>query len=173
MNNKYTYDEVLTSSLEYFNGDTLAATTWINKYSLKDTEGNITEKNPDDMHTRMAKQFGRMENILSTDLSNIEGVSKYGKEREKLTEEKVYEYFKNFKYLIPQGSIMAGLGNTFQLVSLSNCIVIKSPYDSYAGIAYADQQLAQLMKRRCGVGLDISTLRPEGLVVNNAAKTAT
>lgn len=173
MNNNYTYDEVLSSSLEYFNGDDLAATTWINKYSLRDKDGNIKEKNPDDMHRRMAKEFGRMENILSKDLSNIESVSKYGREREKLTEEKVYNYFKNFKYLIPQGSIMAGLGNTHQLVSLSNCIVIKSPFDSYAGIAYADQQLAQLMKRRCGVGLDISTLRPEGLIVNNAAKTAT
>jgi ribonucleoside-diphosphate reductase alpha chain len=167
----YSFDEVFNAAVSYFNGDELAATTWINKYALKTPRGEFLEKTPDDMHKRMAREFARIESkyptIKTTDLSE------YGQRRDKLDEEKIYHYFKQFKYVIPQGSIMFGLGNKEVIASLSNCVVIPAPYDSYGGIFYTDQQLAQLFKRRCGVGTDLSKLRPKDAYVSNAAGTTT
>ena len=168
----YTYEEVLKASIEYFNGDELAGTTWMNKYAMKDYDGEFVERNPDDMHRRMAKEFGRIEAEYKLKY-NLNGsakfLSKYGQEREDLTEKKIYTYFKNFGHIIPQGSVMSSLGNHYKLASLSNCIVVPELHDSYGGVFYTDQQLAQLFKRRCGVGVDISNLRPSGAKVSNAA----
>ena len=170
----YTYEQVLEKSISYFNGDELAATTWMNKYAMKDDAGEFVEQSPDDMHKRMAKEFGRIEADYKLKY-NLNGsakfLSKYGQEREDLTEEKIYNYFKEFGYIIPQGSVMSSLGNYYQLASLSNCIVVPDLHDSYGGVFYTDQQLAQLFKRRCGVGVDISNLRPAGARVSNAAKS--
>ena len=168
----YAYEEVLEAAVAYFNGDELAGTTWMNKYAMKDEGGEFVELSPDDMHRRMAKEFGRIESDYRLKY-NLNGsakfLSKYGQEREDLTEEKVYNYFKKFGYIIPQGSVMSSLGNQYKLASLSNCIVVPELHDSYGGVFYTDQQLAQLFKRRCGVGVDISNLRPSGARVSNAA----
>lgn len=164
----YTEEEVLASSLDYFNGDDLSATTWMNKYALKNKEGQFVELNPDDMHKRMAAEFARMENQFS-EISKP-NASPY-LSSEVLDEKAIYSLFKDFSKLIPQGSVLAGLGNHYHLMSLSNCVVLPAVHDSYAGIMERDQQLAQLFKRRCGVGIDISGLRPKGMQVNNAAKT--
>lgn len=150
-----TYDEALKESLEYFNGDDLAAQVFLKKYALQTPDGVYVEKTPDDMHRRLAKEFARIE-------------AKY---ENPLSEDKIYGYLKDFKYIVPQGSPMAGVGNPYQIMSLSNCFVIESPYDSYGGILKTDQEQAQLMKRRGGVGFDISTIRPKGLLTANAAKT--
>ena len=166
-----THSSVLKSATDYFLNDDLAASTWINKYCLKDYEGRFLEHTPDDMHHRMAREFYKIEKELSIS-TDREFLSAYGKTRPELEEETIYKFFKDFKYLIPQGSVMALLGNPFAIGSLSNCVVIKSPLDSYGGIFYTDQQIAQLCKRRCGVGFDISTVRPKGLVVKNAAGTS-
>jgi len=168
----YPYEQVLESAVAYFNGDELAGTTWMNKYAMKNKDGEFVELDPDDMHRRMAKEFGRIESDYKLKY-NLNGsakfLSKYGQEREDLTEEKVYNYFKKFGYIIPQGSVMSSLGNEYKLASLSNCIVVPELHDSYGGVFYTDQQLAQLFKRRCGVGVDISNLRPSGARVSNAA----
>ena len=168
----YPYEQVLKAAVAYFNGDELAGTTWMNKYAMKDHDGEFVEQTPDDMHRRMAKEFGRIEADYKLKY-NLNGsakfLSKYGQEREDLTEEKVYAYFKEFGYIIPQGSVMSSLGNHYKLASLSNCIVVPEMHDSYGGVFYTDQQLAQLFKRRCGVGVDISNLRPSGARVSNAA----
>lgn len=156
--------------LDYFKGDELAASTWKNKYAAK---GEVT---PDDTHRRMAKEFARIERnytpLIFNRNKNIGDLSSYGRNRKPLTEEAVYELFKDFKYIIPGGSVMAGLG-TNELVSLSNCFVIDSPKDSYSSIMEVRSQQAQLMKRRGGVGYDLSNLRPRGAKVDNAAKTST
>ncbi len=168
----YTYNEVLKASLAYFKGDEMAATTWINKYAVKDKKGNYLEKSPNDMHRRMAKEFGRMEEKYR--LKTIDqNLSSYGKSREELTEDKIFNLFKDFKYIIPQGSVMSTLGNHTMIASLSNCVVVPSAYDSYGGICYTDQQLVQLFKRRCGVGVDLSGLRPKDAEVSNAAGSTT
>ena len=151
----YDYDTVRKSTLDYFNGDDLATSIWMNKYALKDLDGNFLERTPDDMHRRMAKEIIKYSII------------------DELTEDEVYESFRNFKYLIPQGSIMYALGNDFRYVSTSNCFLVDSPYDSYAGIMKTDQELAQIMKRRGGVGVDISTLRPKGTPVMNSSHHST
>ncbi|MBT5089771.1 MAG: adenosylcobalamin-dependent ribonucleoside-diphosphate reductase, partial [Flavobacteriales bacterium] len=168
----YAYEQVLEAAVAYFEGDELAGTTWMNKYAMKNKDGEFVEQNPDDMHRRMAKEFGRIEADYKLKY-NLNGsarfLSKYGQEREDLTEEKVYNYFKEFGYIIPQGSVMSSLGNHYKLASLSNCIVVPELHDSYGGVFYTDQQLAQLFKRRCGVGVDISNLRPSGARVSNAA----
>ena len=168
----YSYEEVLKSAVSYFNGDELAGTTWMNKYAMKDANGDFVERNPNDMHKRMAKEFGRIEADYKLKY-NLNGsakfLSKYGQERDDLSEEKIYNYFKEFGYIIPQGSVMSSLGNHYKLASLSNCIVVPEMHDSYGGVFYTDQQLAQLFKRRCGVGVDISNLRPAGAKVSNAA----
>ena len=168
----YAYQEVLKRSIKYFNGDELAATTWMNKYAMTDNDGEFVESSPDDMHNRMAKEFARIENnyTLRYDLNGgAKFLSEYGQKRGPLTEEKIYNLFKGFGYIIPQGSVMSSLGNHYKLASLSNCIVVPEIHDSYGGVFYTDQQLAQLFKRRCGVGVDISTLRPSGAKVSNAA----
>ena len=154
--------------LEYFKGDELAASTWQNKYAAK---GELT---PDDTHRRLAKEFARIEEKYNWQLKPEDKLklSNYGYNRPQLTEESIFELFKNFKYIIPGGSVMAGCG-TGELVSLSNCFVIGSPEDSYAEIMKTRSQQAQLMKRRGGVGYDLSKLRPRGAKVNNAAKSST
>lgn len=152
--------------LNYFNGDELAANVWLGKYAQ---EGDNT---PDDMHKRMAKEFARIEANYIEKEKDKSNLSDYGKNREDLTEDKIYELFDRFKYIIPQGSVMASLG-TDKFASLSNCTVIPSPKDSYNSIMYADTQLTTLYRRRCGVGVDISNLRPDGTFVNNSAKTST
>jgi len=171
---EFSYAEVFEKCVSYFNGDELAASTWMNKYAMKNEEGKFIELTPDDMHLRMAKEFARIEKKYKKK-SNLNGhlqqLSKYGQEREFLSEEKILAYFKNFKYVIPQGSVMSSLGNPNVIASLSNCIVLPQVYDSYGGIFYTDQQMAQLFKRRCGVGVDISTLRPAGMPVSNTAGT--
>ena len=169
----YTYEEVLKHSLSYFNNDELAATTWINKYAVKNSKGEFLEKSPDQMHLRMAEQFGRIESKYEQNKTSVEGFSTYGKNRKPLTSKAIYNLFKDFKYVIPQGSVMFGLGNEQITASLSNCIVIPPVYDSYGGIFHADQQMAQLFKRRCGVGVDLSELRPRDAKVSNAAGSTT
>jgi len=148
--------------------DELGWSVWKSKYAQSD------EKTPDDMHHRLAKEFARIENgyIQKEKQTPIHTLSKYAYERNDLTEESIFEMFKNFKYIVPQGSIMSMLGSN-QIGSLSNCFVIGQPEDSYGGIMQKDEQLVQLMKRRGGVGIDISTLRPSGTIVTNAAKTST
>lgn len=161
--------------LEYFKGDALAASVWLDKYAQPG------DKTPDDMHRRMAKKFARIEEnyqekeeCLNAQITfaGDEDISLYGVNRNPLTEESIYNMFKDFKYIIPQGSVMSQLGNN-HIGSLSNCFVVGQPHDSYAGIMQKDQELAQLMKRRGGVGLDISTLRPSSASTSNAAKSST
>ena len=154
---KYLYKDVYESTLKYFNGDELAASSWINKYSLKDSDNNYYEMNPDDMHKRIASELFRIE-------------SKY---ENGLKEEEIYELIKDFKYIIPQGSPMSGIGNNLQTVSLSNCFVVGNEADSYGGIFLTDQEQAQLMKRRGGVGHDLSHIRPRNTKVNNSALIST
>jgi ribonucleoside-diphosphate reductase alpha chain len=155
----YTYDEALEASKAYFHGDELAATVWINKYAMKDSYGNLYEKTPDDMHRRLAKEFARIENNYKNPMS----------------EDEIYGLLKGFKYIIPQGSPMAGIGNDYQIASLSNCFVIGNdhPADSYGGIMKIDEEQVQLMKRRGGVGQDLSHIRPAGSPVLNSALTST
>ncbi|MEI6749093.1 MAG: adenosylcobalamin-dependent ribonucleoside-diphosphate reductase, partial [Bacteroidota bacterium] len=155
----YSHQEVLKHSTVYFKGDELAASVWMNKYALKDSAGNIYELTPDDMHHRLASEVARIENKYPNPLS----------------EEELYDLFKDFKYIIPQGSPMAGIGNNFQVSSLSNCFVIggDSNQDSYGGILKVDQEQVQLMKRRGGVGHDLSHIRPSGSPVKNSALTST
>ncbi|HXC05321.1 MAG TPA: adenosylcobalamin-dependent ribonucleoside-diphosphate reductase [Bacteroidia bacterium] len=172
----YRYKDVLEKCVAYFDGDELAASTWINKYAMKDKAGNLLETSPDEMHKRMAREFGRKEKSGKSKAQlngSFKFLSKYGKEREALTEKKIYELFRKFQYVIPQGSVMSSLGNPNVVASLSNCIVLPEIHDSYGGIFYTDQQMAQLFKRRCGVGIDVSTLRPSGMQVSNAAGTTT
>ena len=169
----FTYKEVLESALEYFNGDELAATTWINKYAMKSKDGEFFESTPNDMHQRMAAEFARIEKKYLGKEKSTEGLSTYGKKRKFLSEEAIFEMFKDFKYTIPQGSVMSSLGNKNVIASLSNCVVVPPVLDSYGGIFYTDQQLAQLFKRRCGVGVDLSNLRPNGAMVSNSAGTTT
>ena len=174
--NTYSYKEVLEKSTAYFNGDDLAASTWANKYAMKNEKGEYLELTPDDMHKRMAEEFARIEDkYRANNLLNGQQhlLSEYGQNREDLTFEKIYDYFKAFNAVIPQGSVMSSLGNPYMIASLSNCIVLPEIYDSYGGIFYTDQQMAQLFKRRCGVGIDLSTLRPAGMHVSNAAGTST
>jgi len=167
-------DEVLTEALAYFKGDDLAATTWLNKYALRDKDGHLVESGPADMHRRMAKEFARIEaKYMPVPAEKRAMLSAYGKTREHLDEERIFKLFDGFRDVVPQGSVMASLGDRYRLASLSNCVVIPSPLDSYGGIFHNDQQLAQLFKRRCGVGFDLSTLRPEGAHVSNAARTST
>ena len=157
--NTYTREEAIAASLEYFKGDGLAADVWVNKYALKDSNENIFELTPNDMHKRIAKEFARIES------KNPNGLS----------EDEIFELMKDFKYIVPQGSPMAGIGNDYQFVSLSNCFVIgnEKDSDSYGGILKLDQELVQLMKRRAGVGLDLSFVRPKGSPVKNSALTST
>ncbi len=166
--------EVVKEALLYFSGDDLAATTWVNKYALRNEKGLLVEKSPAEMHHRMAREFARMERVHGTVPAERRALlSTYGRERQALDEAHIFDLFDGFRDVVPQGSVMASLGDPYRLASLSNCVVIPSPLDSYGGIFRVDQQLAQLFKRRCGVGFDLSTLRPEGAAVSNAARTST
>ena len=155
----YSNEEAVSASTEYFKGDILAATVFINKYALKDSEGNIYESTPDEMHKRIASEIARVE-------------AKY---TNPMTESEIFDLIKNFTYIIPQGSPMTGIGNPYQIASLSNCFVIgnKGESDSYGGIMKIDQEQVQLMKRRGGVGHDLSHIRPKGSGVKNSALTST
>lgn len=169
----FEYAQVLEETKRYFQDDELSATTWINKYAVKTSDGKYLEKSPDDMHWRMAREFARIERNYPFSKPRSKGLSEYGKMREVLDEDAIYKLFKNFEYVIPQGSVMAALGNSEMIASLSNCVVVPPVFDSYGGIMYTDQQLVQLFKRRCGVGVDISGLRPKNAEVSNAAGTTT
>jgi ribonucleotide reductase alpha subunit len=170
----YSEEEVKNKTLEYFDGDELATDVWMTKYCMKNEKGEYLELTPDDTHDRMAKEFHKIEKKYYENINyDINDISDIGKKYIKLTKEQIKSYFKDFKYIVPQGSVMASLGNPYNFSSLSNCVVIPELYDSYGGILYADQQLVQLMKRRCGVGLDLSTLRPKDSSVNNSAGTST
>jgi len=155
----YAYDEAIKATRDYFGGDDLAAKVWASKYALKDSFGNLYEKTPDDMHRRLAAEIHRIE-------------QKYPNP---LPAESIYEAFRDFKYIIPQGGPMTGIGNDYQIASLSNCFVIgnKGDSDSYGGIMKIDQEQVQLMKRRGGVGHDLSHIRPKGSPVLNSALTST
>ncbi|MBV6645049.1 MAG: adenosylcobalamin-dependent ribonucleoside-diphosphate reductase [Cyclobacteriaceae bacterium] len=148
----------------------------MSKYALKNIEGDFLESSPTDMHHRLAKAFITIEKAyggLSPQSQDHENLSNYGQTRKSLIEKQIFEFFKDFKYVIPQGGVMSGLGNPHTLASLSNCVVMPEIFDSYSGILHTDQELVQLFKRRCGVGIDISNLRPAGSVVSNAAMTTT
>ena len=155
----YPLEEVKAAAKEYFHGDALAGDVWANKYALKDSDGNIYELTPNDMHHRIAREVARIER----------------KYPNPLTEDEIFEVLKDFRYIVPQGSPMAGIGNDFQISSLSNCFVIgnKGQSDSYGGIMKTDQEQVQLMKRRGGVGHDLSHIRPAGSPVKNCALTST
>lgn len=172
----YTREDVFRNTVAYFGGDELAATTWMNKYAMKDRQGNFLEQSPDAMHLRMAREFARIERYYH-ERTHLNGsfkyLSVYGQTRKQLDEKSIYELFRNFRYVVPQGSVMSSLGNPNVIASLSNCVVLPEIYDSYGGIFYTDQQLAQLFKRRCGVGIDISSLRPAGAFVSNSAGSST
>lgn len=157
--NIYSYEEAFNASCEYFRGDELAARVWVNKYALKDSFGNIYEKTPNDMHRRLARELSRIENKYNNPMS----------------EDEIFDLIKDFKYIIPQGSPMAGIGNNYQVGSLSNCFVIglDGTPDSYGGIIKIDEEQVQLMKRRGGVGHDLSHIRPKGSPVKNSALTST
>jgi len=155
----YTYEEAFEKSVAFFKGDALAANVWINKYALKNSDGALFECTPDDMHRRIASEIARIEVKYPNPLS----------------EDKIFDLLRDFKYIVPQGSPMAGIGNNFQISSLSNCFVIggNGPSDSYGGIMKVDQEQVQLMKRRGGVGHDLSHIRPAGSPVKNSALTST
>lgn len=155
----YTSEQAFNAALKYFKNDDLAARVWLNKYALKDSEGHIYEETPNDMHRRIAKEIARVE-------------TRY---KNPLTESEIFNLIKDFKYIVPQGSPMAGIGNPFQIGSLSNCFVIgnSGDSDSYGGIMKIDQEQVQLMKRRGGVGHDLSHVRPKGSPVKNSALTST
>ena len=156
---KVQYADAVAASKEYFGGDELAATVWVSKYALKDSQGNIYESSPEQMHYRLARELARIEN-------------KYG---EALSEQEIFDLLDHFRYIIPQGGPMTGIGNNLQVASLSNCFVIghKNPADSYGGIFRMDEEQVQLMKRRGGVGHDLSHIRPSGSPVLNSALTST
>ena len=155
----FSYDEAYAATLKYFDGDELAARVWVNKYALKDSFGNIYECTPDDMHHRIASELARIESKYPNPMSHDE----------------IFSYLKDFRYIVPQGSPMTGIGNDFQVSSLSNCFVIglDGNPDSYGGIIRIDEEQVQLMKRRGGVGHDLSHIRPKGSPVKNSALTST
>jgi len=155
--NSYNRKEVEEHATEYFKNDLLSRDVWINKYALKDSDDNIYELTPDDMHNRLASELNRIEEKYSNPLSK----------------EKIFNLLKDFKYIVPQGSPMSGIGNNMQVVSLSNCFVVGNKSDSYGGIMEIDQEQVQLMKRRGGVGHDLSHIRPKGSPVKNSALTST
>ncbi len=158
-NHTYTFEEAFQASLAYFGGDELAARVWVSKYAMKDSFGNIFEKSPDQMHWRIAREIARIE-------------EKYA---QPMPVEEIFQLLDHFRYIIPAGSPMTGIGNNYQVASLSNCFVIglDGNADSYGAILRIDEEQVQLMKRRGGVGHDLSDLRPKGAPVNNSALTST
>ena len=155
----YSYDEAFEASLKYFNGDELAARVWVNKYAMKDSFGNIYEQSPEDMHWRIANEIARIEKKYENPMSA----------------EEVFKLLDHFRYIVPAGSPMTGIGNSFQVASLSNCFVVglDGDADSYGAIMRIDEEQVQLMKRRGGVGHDLTHIRPKGSPVNNSALTST
>ena len=155
----YTFEEAFEASKKYFGGDELAARVWANKYALKDSAGNLYELTPDDMHHRIAAEIERIEN----------------KYPEPMSHDEIFNLMRDFKYIVPQGSPMTGIGNNYQVGSLSNCFVIglDGTPDSYGGVIRIDEEQVQLMKRRGGVGHDLSHIRPKGTPVKNSALTST
>jgi ribonucleoside-diphosphate reductase alpha chain len=154
-NKTFEQEHVREATLEYFGGDELATSVWMNKYALRDETGALVELTPDDMHKRLAAEFARVEQKYDNPMSETE----------------IYSLFQGFRFIVPQGSPMSGIGNEQQIQSISNCFVIDAPEDSYAGILKTDQEQVQIMKRRGGVGFDVSTIRPKGMATSNAAKT--
>ena len=155
----YSYEEAFRASTEYFEGDELAARVWVSKYAMKDSHGNIYEKTPEDMHHRIASEIARIEKNYPNPMS----------------EKEVMDVIDHFRYIIPAGSPMTGIGNNYQVASLSNCFVIgpEGNADSYGAVMRTDEEQVQLMKRRGGVGHDLSQLRPKGSPVANSALTST
>ncbi|MDE6050804.1 MAG: ribonucleoside-diphosphate reductase, adenosylcobalamin-dependent, partial [Paramuribaculum sp.] len=155
----YTYDQAYDASLKYFDGDELAARVWVSKYALKDSFGNIYEQSPADMHHRIASELARIEAKYPNPMSH----------------EEIFGLLDHFRYIVPQGSPMTGIGNDYQVASLSNCFVIgvDGKPDSYGGVIKIDEEQVQLMKRRGGVGHDLSHIRPKGTPVKNSALTST
>jgi len=155
----HAYEEAVAASIEYFGGDELAGTVWVSKYALKDSFGNIYERTPEDMHRRLARELERIE-------------KKY---ENPMTEQEIFELLDKFRYVVPQGGPMTGIGNSYQIASLSNCFVIGTnpAADSYGGIFRIDEEQVQLMKRRGGVGHDLSHIRPSGTPVLNSALNST
>ncbi len=158
-NTTYTTDEAFEASLNYFGGDELAARIWVSKYALKDSYGNLYEKTPADMHCRLAGEIARIEKNYPDPMS----------------EQEIFDLLDKFRYIVPQGSPMTGIGNEHQIASLSNCFVIglDGKPDSYGGVIKIDEEQVQLMKRRGGVGHDLSHIRPKGTPVKNSALTST
>lgn len=158
-NKSFTYDEAYNASLKYFDGDELAARVWVSKYALKDSFGNIYEESPTDMHHRLASEIARIERNYPNPMD----------------EDELFYLLDHFKYIVPQGSPMTGIGNNYQVASLSNCFVIglDGKPDSYGGVIKIDEEQVQLMKRRGGVGHDLSHIRPKGTPVKNSALTST
>lgn len=158
-NKSFTYDEAYNASLKYFDGDELAARVWVSKYALKDSFGNIYEESPTDMHHRLASEIARIERNYPNPMN----------------EDELFYLLDHFKYIVPQGSPMTGIGNNYQVASLSNCFVIglDGKPDSYGGVIKIDEEQVQLMKRRGGVGHDLSHIRPKGTPVKNSALTST
>jgi len=154
----FSYEEAMKQSLEYFDGDELASKVFLDKYALRDNDSNLLEKDPSDMHRRLAKEFARIEK------------SKFKKP---LTEDEIFSCLDHFKKIVAQGSPMFGIGNSYQIVSIANCFLVQSPVDSYGSILKADEQIVQISKRRGGAGVDVSELRPAGTPTHNAAKTST
>ena len=155
----YTYEDAFRASLAYFGGDELAARVWVNKYAMKDSYGNIYERSPEDMHWRLANEIARIEQKYPNPMSAQE----------------LFDLMDHFRYIVPAGSPMTGIGNDFQVASLSNCFVIglDGDADSYGAIIRIDEEQVQLMKRRGGVGHDLSHIRPKGTPVKNSALTST
>ena len=160
---KYNQDEVYNASLEYFDGDDLAANVFVSKYALRNDEGNFLEKTPTDTHRRLAREFARVQKVKYENNDTISPLS----------EDEIFSYFDKFKYIIPQGSVMFGVGNNYQLTSSANCFVLSTPDDSYGSIMKTDEELVQLSKRRGGVGIDMKNIRPTGAKTNNASQTST
>lgn len=154
----YSYEEALKTSMEYFQGSELSAKVFVDKYALRDKENNLLESNPDQMHRRLAKEFARIE---------------AAKFKKPYTEDFIYNLFKNYSVIIPQGSPIMGIGNPYSYVTLSNCYVLTTPEDSYNSILMTDRELVNISKRRGGVGINLSKLRPEGTPTQNAARTST
>lgn len=154
----YSYQEVLEASKDYFNGEELSAKVFVDKYALRNEKDELLELTPDDMHRRLAKEFARIESK---------------KFKEPYTEDQIYQWFKNYSQIIPQGSPIYGIGNPYQLTSISNCFVLDEPEDSYGGILHVDEQLVHISKRRGGVGISLNKLRPKGSRTHNAARSST
>jgi ribonucleotide reductase alpha subunit/intein/homing endonuclease len=161
MSEKYSYEDAHKLALAYFNGEEISASVYLNKYAMRDSDGDIVEPTPESMHNRLATEFARIDTRYDDSIDNTNQTAIY------------YNAMSQFGRIVPQGSVMAAVGNPYQTMSASNCVVEASPEDSISGIFRTAHNLAQLYKRRCGVGFDLSSLRPDGMTVNNAARTTT